>query len=134
MLDFDSRVEEIMIKDVYTLTPEDKVLDATKMMLDKHIRCVPIITKDGAIEGIVTDSDIAFQATGKTNILDMPLSEVMSRNPIWVKPDTDIYHVVKLMGDHGFRRVPVVEDNKIVGLVSVRDVVRQILQNLETIQ
>lgn len=133
MLDFKLDVREIMVEDVYTLTPETTVAEAVKTMLQGHVRCIPVVNQDGELEGMLTDSDVAFRTTEKDGILERTVSEIMSKDPISVSPDADILQVVKLMEERHIRRLPVVENNKVIGIVSVRDVVRQILLNLESL-
>ena len=132
MLDFKLNVGEIMVEDVFTLPMEANIAGAVKAMLVEHVRCIPVVDKDGKLQGVLTDSDIAFRTTEKEGILEQPVSEIMSKNPLSVAPDTDIFQVVKLMEERHIRRLPVVANDKVVGIVSVRDVVRQVLRNLES--
>lgn len=133
MLDFKVDVGEIMVKDICTLNPEVSVAKAVRAMLQEHVRCAPVVNQDGELEGILTDSDIAFRTTEKEAILERPVAEIMSKDPVSVAPDTDILQVVKLMEERHIRRLPVVEGNKVIGIVSVRDIVRQVLRNLESL-
>jgi len=124
-------VGSIMVTDLTTVLPGTPVIEVSRLMLDKHIRCVLVSDENGNLEGIVTDSDIVFAAAGKAGAhLEAPISGIMTKNPHTVDPDTDIYDVVATMGDKGFRRMPVVKDGKVVGVVSIRDIVRDILKNL----
>lgn len=129
----ETTVESIMIKDVEEVRPSTTVAEVSQKMLDKHVRCVPVCDEEGKLQGLVTDSDIVFRTTGKDNPLDIPVEEIMTKNLIWVKPSTDIYQVVALMGKHGFRRMPIVDGDKLVGIVSVRDIVRKMLRDLHAV-
>lgn len=128
----EGRVESIMITDIITVLPSTPVVEVSRIMLKKHVRCVLICDDDRNLKGIVTDSDIVFgTAGGADTSLQIPISEIMTKNPVTVEPDTDIFDVVAIMGDRGFRRVPIVKDGRVVGIVSIRDIVRNILKNLE---
>lgn len=131
MQDVETTVESIMVKEVHSVTSETKVSEVAHLMLEKHARCIIIVGSDGALQGIVTDSDIAFRCAGRAHTFDLPISEIMTADPISVGPSADIYDVVRIMGERGFRRLPVVEGDKVVGIVSVRDVVRHLLHDLE---
>ena len=130
----ETTVDSIMVTDIESVKPDIAIKDVSLMMLDKHIRCVLVCAEDDELKGVITDSDIVFRTTGKTNPLSIPVEEVMTKNPIFVKPTADIYQVVALMGKHGFRRMPIVNNEKLIGIVSVRDIVRQMLKDLHEIQ
>lgn len=132
MIDHEHDVESIMTTDLITVLPKAPIIDVSQLMLDKKIRCVLVCDKDRNLRGIVTDSDLVFGVAGRADdALQNPISEIMSKDPIAVNPSADIYDVVAIMSDRGFRRVPVVSNGKAVGVVSIRDIVRNILKNLE---
>jgi CBS domain-containing protein len=120
-----------MITDITTVLPSTKVIEVSRLMLEKHIKCVLVCNDDRNLDGIVKDSDIVFGTAGKANALQAPISELMTKNPVTVDPDIDIFDVVAIMGDRGFRRIPVVKDGRVVGIMSIRDIVRYILKNIQ---
>ena len=127
-----STVRSIMTSDLVAVNPETPIIDVSRLMLEKKVRCVLVIDGDLDLRGIVTDSDLVFGVAGKSGeALQEPISQIMTADPVSVGPDTDIYDVVAIMSDRGFRRVPVVEGSKTVGIVSIRDIVRSILSSLE---
>ena len=127
-----STVRSIMTSDLVAVNPETPIIDVSRLMLEKKVRCVLVIDGDLDLLGIVTDSDLVFGVAGKSGeALQEPISQIMTADPVSVDPDTDIYDVVAIMSDRGFRRVPVVEGSKTVGIVSIRDIVRSILSGLE---
>ncbi len=128
----DHTVQSIMKSDLIAVTPETPIIDVSQLMLEKRVRCVLICDDDMHLLGIVTDSDLVFGVSGKsTEILEEPISQIMVADPVAVDPDTDIYEVVAIMSDRGFRRVPIVDGSKAVGIVSIRDIVRSILASLQ---
>lgn len=132
MVDHEGSVQSIMTTNLVTVLPEAPIVDVSRLMLEKKIRCVLVCDKDRNLRGIVTDSDLVFGVAGRADdALQNPISEIMSIDPITVDPNVDIYDVVAIMSDRGFRRVPVTSNGKVVGIVSIRDIVRNILKNLE---
>ncbi len=126
------RVQSIMSTDLVTVLPITPVIEVSRLMLQKHIRCILICDDNGALKGIVTDSDLVFSVAGKAGeTLQTPISEIMTKDPIVVDPSMDIYDAVTIMSEKGFRRVPVVKDGRAVGIVSIRDIVRNILEDLQ---
>jgi CBS domain-containing protein len=131
MEDYENNVQSIMTTDLVTVLPEALIIDVSRLMLEKKIRCVLVCDNDRNLRGIVTDSDLVFGVAGRADdALQNPISEIMSIDPIVVDPNADIYDVVAIMSDRGFRRVPVTSNGKAVGIVSIRDIVRNILKNL----
>ena len=111
-------IEDIMVRDVAsaTLQPRDEIL---KVLKNKHISGVPVI-KDSKVVGIVT----------RTNLLQNPEEEqlalLMTRNPITISPGSALQTAAHLLLEHRIRRLPVVDEDKLVGLVTVADVVATI--------
>lgn len=125
-------VRSIMVTDVVTVLPSTSVIEVSRLMLEKNVRCILVCDDDRNLMGLVTDSDLVFATAGKVEqALRAPISDIMTQNPIAVNQDVDIYDIVAIMSDRGFRRVPVVNNGRVVGIVSVSDIVRNILQNLK---
>ncbi len=120
------KVRDIMTTDVKFVTPEMSVSEVAEMLLKyKHLG-YPVI-KEGNLVGMVTLKDIINADP------DAKVEDVMSREVVTVSPDTSAFEALKIMGDRGFGRLPVVEDSRIVGIVSRSDLVRvrEILETLE---
>ena len=109
-------IEEIMVKDVACATLPGSRDEVLKILKDKHISGVPVL-KDNKVVGLVT----------RTNLLRKPEEEqlalLMARNPRTISPDANITDAAKLFLDNRIRRLPVVKDDKIVGLVTIADVI-----------
>ena len=116
------KVKECMCSDVCYCTPDTKISDVAKMMNEKHVGCVPICNSDDCVVGILTDRDIILRsvACGKdpknTNV-----SEIMTCNTTCCDSDEDISNITKKMGETGIRRIPVTEDGKLVGILTIGD-------------
>lgn len=109
-------IEEIMIRDVACATLPGSRDEVLKILKDKRISGVPVL-KDNKVVGLVT----------RTNLLKKPEEEqlalLMARNPTCIAPDANITDAARLLLDNRIRRLPVVEDDKLVGLVTIADVI-----------
>lgn len=113
---------------VFSVPSNTTVYKALELMLEKGIGALLIID-DGNFVGIFTERDYARKLIlkGKAS-KETPISEVMTRNPITVTPDTSIEDCMKIMSDKKFRHLPVMDNNKLAGLISVGDVVKFIIE------
>jgi CBS domain-containing protein len=109
-------IEDIMVRDVACATLPGSRDEVLKILKNKHISGVPVL-KDSKVVGIVT----------RTNLLQNPEEEqlalLMTRDPITISPGSDLQTAARLLLQHGIRRLPVVDEGKLVGLVTVADVV-----------
>jgi CBS domain-containing protein len=109
-------IEDIMVRDVASATLPGSRDEVLKILKNKHISGVPVL-KDSKIVGIVT----------RTNLLQKPEEEqlalLMTRNPITISPGSDLQTAARLLLENEIRRLPVVDNGKLVGLVTVADVV-----------
>ena len=106
-------------QDPVTLPPEAKVKDACQHMRDRRIGAVLIIEADRRLVGIFTGRDAVHRvlAEGK-NAARTTLAEVMTRDPDTVPPGNTAIEALRLMEDGRFRHLPIVDDGKVVGIVS----------------
>lgn len=120
---------EATIRDIMNINPvivsrKVTVMDAAKEMKGEGVGSI-IIVEDGMPVGIVTESDILKKvvAEGK-HPSKIAVEEVMSSPPITVSPDTGIEEVIKIMGENNIRRLPVIENKKLVGMVTGKDLLQ----------
>lgn len=116
-------VNQVMQKDVVTLNDEDNVLDASVKMRKHNIGALPIVRNDGKLVGIITDRDIVINcnALGKDPIKTKAI-DCMTKNPVRVVPSTSCSHAILLMKECNVRRLPVVEHEKLIGIISIDDI------------
>jgi len=125
----DSKVMKRTAKDIMTSTvitaKEDMlVTDVMKLLLRWHISGVPVVDNDGVLLGIVTEHDVMnFALSG--DAASTRASEVMTKQVETYTPDTLVAEIVNRFAARQIRRVPVVEDGKVVGIISRRDIVRE---------
>ncbi|NHI04540.1 hypothetical protein DYY67_2208 [Candidatus Nitrosotalea sp. TS] len=114
-------VERIMKKDVASLDCSKTALDAANLMIEKGAGCV-VITSQGRPFGMITERDILCEMTVfDKRLAQLSLEIIASRPLICVPPVETVSNVADLMMKNSIRRVPVVEDSKLVGIVVVKD-------------
>lgn len=124
------KLRDIMTTSVSTIKNSDTIRDAAKIMKDLNVGSVPVCDNTNKPVGMLTDRDIVLNSVsmGKNN--DQNVEDVMTRNVITASADTDIHEAAKIMAQNQIRRLPVVENNKLVGIVSIGDLaVRDIYVN-----
>jgi CBS domain-containing protein len=116
-----------MVSPVETVKQTDLLGYVLKKIVKKNIGCV-VVVKGRTPVGIITERDISRRVAKGSRALMTKVKRVMSSPVISVAPSTPIEKAVYLMLKHGIRRLPVVEKEKLVGLVSERDLLRWVLQ------
>jgi CBS domain-containing protein len=112
---------------VWALKPESRVIDSLFLMAEKNISCILIMNHEDLV-GIFSERDYARKVVIKgKNSNETLLKEVMTEKLITISPRTDLEECMKLMTDHRIRHLPVLENNKVIGLISIGDVVREML-------
>ncbi|MBE3593643.1 MAG: CBS domain-containing protein [Candidatus Carbobacillus altaicus] len=116
-----ARVREAMSARVITLSPNDSVKRAAELMHDHDIGALPVVGNDGELIGIVTDRDIVIRSVRIGSSGDVRVRDVMTPNPHTIHPDASTREVAKIMSERQIRRLPVVEQNRLVGIIAVKD-------------
>jgi signal-transduction protein with cAMP-binding, CBS, and nucleotidyltransferase domain len=113
--------------DVYSVTPDATIFDALRLMSDKNVGAVLILSGND-IAGIVSERDYARKVVllGKTS-KDTPVSEIMTTGVICVDPGWSANECMALMTEKRIRHLPVVESGRVVGVISIGDVVRAVV-------
>ncbi|ACL76131.1 CBS domain-containing protein [Ruminiclostridium cellulolyticum] len=116
------KVKDIMTTNVTYVEPNASILDTAKLMQQHNVGSIPVCDK-GSVVGMVTDRDIVVRniAIGK-NPQQTPVSDIMTTGVTSVSPDMEMSQVTKMMADSQIRRVPVVDQNNLVGIVALGDV------------
>lgn len=117
---------------VHTVKPDTKIIDAVRDLDDEEIGAV-VVSKDGvAIDGILSERDIinALAEVGN-NCLEWPVHKVMTKDVMTCTPNDRAIGIMSLMTEHRIRHVPVIDDEKMVGLISIGDVVKSRLDEVE---
>ena len=116
------KVKDIMTKNIAYVNPTSTVTEAAQLMQKHNVGAIPVCDQTGVI-GLVTDRDIVVRNTAHgDNPQNTPVRNVMSSNVTTVSPEADVNEVSRMMSQNQIRRMPVVENNKLVGIVSLGDI------------
>jgi CBS domain-containing protein len=115
------QVRDVMTADPITVDAEDTVMVAARRMKDGAVGSMIVMDGD-SVHGIVTDRDIALRVVAEgADPASTPVRDVASHDPVTVEPDSSVEDAVRVMIDRAVRRLPVVEDGRPVGIVSLGD-------------
>jgi len=116
------KVKEIMSKDVACLTPKDSIEKAAQLMKQYNVGSIPVCSNK-MVNGIVTDRDIALRsvASGQDSA-QTKVRNIMTSNPTVGNPEMDVHDAAEIMSREQIRRLPIVENNSLVGIVSLGDI------------
>ena len=115
---------DIMTRNVYTTSPEVSVQEVAQLLVQKDISGVPVINRDGQIIGIVTEADII----GKVNREGLYVADIMTPELIFVDEETQVGDIAMLLVERKIKRVPVMRNGKLVGIVCRADIVNAVAQ------
>jgi CBS-domain-containing membrane protein len=150
------KAKDIMTREIISVSPDTEIANAAKILLEKRINGLPVIDASGRLVGILCQSDLVAQQ--KTiplpsvftllesyipltsikridkeveKIAAITVKQAMTPNPVTVGPETDIEDVAKLMVDNRYHTLPVMEGDKVVGIVGKEDVLKTLLMKGE---
>lgn len=121
-------VSEVMSRHVFTLGPQSRTIDALDAMVRKDIGAVPIVDDQGKLVGIITERDIVKQITQSFDYLERKLAETGRRTVVTVSPSTPLWEAFATLLRNKIRRLPVVNDGKLVGIVTERDLFKWVVR------
>ena len=111
------RASEIMTTDVMTLTPDTKIENAARVMFENSISGMPVVDEEGRLIGVVSEYDIIAKQ-GKI------VGDIMTTDVVSIGEDTDPETIARMLTEQRIRRIPVVAESKVIGIISRSDLVR----------
>jgi len=121
-------VGDLMTRDVLTIDPADSLGEAAEKMIDRSVGAL-VVSDFGTIIGILTERDILRAAANRTSSAETRVRQWMTPEVITVPPSMPAAEAAQTMLDQNFRHLPVVEDGRPVGIVSMRDLARWSVQS-----
>jgi predicted transcriptional regulator len=118
------KARDIMTRKVYTTSPEASVQEVAQLLGRESISGVPVVDKKGVIVGMITAADII----GKVNREGLRASDIMTHEVIAVEEETRIGEIAMLLIERNIKRVPVMRDGKMVGIICRADIVHTVAQ------
>ena len=114
------KIKECMCNNVKWVSPNTNVCDCAKVMSENKIGCVPVCDDKNEVVGIVTDRDVILRTIAcDKDCKQTPVSEIMTTKVFWCNANSEIEEAEKLMSQNAIRRLPVIENNKIVGIITL---------------
>ncbi|GGE19465.1 CBS domain-containing protein YhcV [Marinithermofilum abyssi] len=115
-----SQLRDIMSQNVASVSPQDNVYQAATLMKQHNVGMIPVV-ENGALRGVITDRDVVLRSVATKQPNSMSVSDVMTNNVITGTPEMSVNEASQLMAQNQIRRLPVVENNQLVGIVSLGD-------------
>ena len=112
-----------MVSDPITITENASIQEAIELMKINSIRHLPVVSKDNQLKGFITLADLK-QGLIPSMLGDVSLGDLIIKNPIVVGPDDDIEDAAQLIYKHKIGGMPVVENHKLVGIITATDILR----------
>lgn len=120
-------------KKVASTNPHTPLADAARLMTRHRIGALVVIDQTGALSGIVSERDVARNlATHGPNLVEMHVDQIMTRKVMTCTPDDDLKSLMARMTEGRFRHLPVVQDETLCGIISIGDLVKHRLEELES--
>ncbi|SFF94715.1 CBS domain-containing protein [Halobacillus alkaliphilus] len=114
-------VKDIMTSDVSVCRTDDTLSSAAQIMKQKNVGAVPVCDNQGQLMGMVTDRDLVIRGYADKKPETTPIQQVMSDRLYNCSPETSLEEASKIMAEHQIRRLPVVENGKLSGIISLGD-------------
>lgn len=112
----------IMTKNVVSIKTSAKISEAIALMTEKNLGGLPVVDEENHVRAIITERDIANMFADR--ISDIKVSQLMSEKVVTALPTTTIFEVEKTVTTQGFRRLPIISDGKVVGIITTMDIIR----------
>jgi CBS domain-containing protein len=116
-----------MSRDLLTVDPDERVIAVARRMADRNVGAV-LVLKTGRLAGIMTERDL-MRALGRGLRDDAVVGDCMTADPDTIAPDDTIEHAAVLMIHGGYRHLPVVDGQEVVGVLSIRDLVQVVVED-----
>lgn len=114
------KIRDVMTPNPCTVSPDDTVQTAARIMETEDVGAVPVV-RDGRVLAVVTDRDIVVRVVAEGASLTSPVGDIATKDVVCATPDMSTKEASELMSEHQIRRLPVVENQQLVGIVSIGD-------------
>jgi CBS domain-containing protein len=123
-----SQLLKVKGTEVFSVSPQDSVLRAIEAMATRHVGAL-LVMNQGSLIGIISERDYARKVILKNRSShDTPVSDIMTSPAVSVTPEDTVHHCMELMTEGRFRHLPVVKAGRVVGMLSIGDLVKAVIQ------
>ena len=124
-------VSKISKRECYTLNEADSIKTASQNLSEKKVGCMPVVGKNQNIIGIISERDLSrFIYTERFNV-SLSVSEIMSKNLVTCDLNTSVTELMETMTEKKIRHILIMEDKKLLGIVSIGDVVNHLINKIK---
>lgn len=113
-------IRDVMTPNPRSVSPSDSIENAARIMRDEDTGAVPVVD-NGRPVGIVTDRDIVVRGVAEGGQMNRPVRDIVTNSVVSASPEMSTREAAELMSEHQIRRLPVVENDRLVGIVSIGD-------------
>jgi CBS domain-containing protein len=122
---FYMQVKDLMSSGVVSISPEETASLAARLLSRHNVGSLPVCSSDGSLHGIITDRDIVLRCIAAENPPDRtPVRDIMTSGVVTVSPGDDLREASRLMAEKQVRRLPVVDEGRVVGMLSLGDLAK----------
>jgi CBS domain-containing protein len=115
--------------EIFSLAPTDSVLRAIEIMATRHVGALLVMSQDRLL-GIISERDYARKVILKNRSShDTPVGDIMTADPVTVSPDATVHRCMEMMTEGRFRHLPVLEKGRVVGMLSIGDLVKAVIED-----
>jgi CBS domain-containing protein len=118
------QAKDVMTKKLMTIEPHAKIIEVIKLMVDHKVTGLPVVNEDMGLLGMVTEKDILKILLYGKDIRKRTASDLMTMGITSFNEDDDLMPILKSLVENNFRRVPILSDEALVGIISRRDIIR----------
>jgi CBS domain-containing protein len=123
-----SQLLKVKGSEVFSVTPQDSVLHAIEVMATRHVGAL-LVMNQGSLVGIISERDYARKVILKNRSShDTPVGDIMTSPAVSVTPEDTVHHCMERMTEGRFRHLPVVKNGRVVGILSIGDLVKAVIQ------
>ena len=122
------KVQDIMTKDVISIKQDTPIDEAMGIMRQNNITGMPVVEDDMTLVGMLSEKDVVTLFPGKEDDQNMTVSNFMTEPAIFFEENENLVDVCNFLARNIFRRVPITSKGKVVGVISIRDVLKHILR------
>jgi CBS domain-containing protein len=119
------QVKDLMSSGVISITPDENASLAARLLARHNVGALPVCSSDGKLKGIVTDRDIVLRCIAAESPPEQTrVREIMTRSVVTVSPEDDLREASRIMAADQIRRLPVVEEGRVIGMLSLGDLAK----------
>ena len=120
-------VKTLAKRDCITINQKDSIQKASSAMSEKNIGCLPVVDNNGQLVGIISERDIARKTSKSDFSPNIEIENIMTKNVVTCDSNASAFDLLEVMSDKKIRHIPIVDNNKLLGIISIGDVVNRII-------